>query len=467
MKFALLSLAILAITANAQDDFDDFENDEVDAAVDGFCTGDECDKVNGFEEEDISEVEDVEETFEVDNEEIDNRVDVGNEMMDVVANEFDDDDEFINEPVDRDPVPKAKQSKEASSGEDLKFFNKEDVPTLKKPVYYIEYGLGFILFLYVLNYIYGRLTNGNLAADWFEKAQPFLETQFALIGDAGEKELVSSMTVTREADHIFTLWCSGRSNISGMLATLKLIKRQDVFTQVHASYIVPSKDQMILKFTLDRIDPICLAIGRSSALKDILENYTDISYYCADKIKSGERYGLGRLSTVTESSDALSIFDKKIQKILQGPVGDALVSLHISDSFQGARVPEGEEQEAPSQAVIFVFDMIDTEKCALQFLKFAIFFVDMVSRYSLSKEALERHRRRRKKRDDDYNRLRHQERQEELARKKEDERRDAYQRMVDEADPEKQKRMEYELNKKDLKRNQRKTLKMKQMKIRT
>lgn len=56
---------------------------------------------------------------------------------------------------------------------------------------------------------------------------------------------------------------------------------------------------------------------------------------------------------------------------------------------------------------------------------------------------------------------------EELARKKEDERRDAYQRMVDEADPEKQKRMEYELNKKDLKRNQRKTLKMKQMKIRT
>ena len=59
----------------------------------------------------------------------------------------------------------------------------------------------------------------------------------------------------------------------------------------------------------------------------------------------------------------------QIQKILQGPVGDALVSLHISDSFQGARVPEGEEQEAPSQAVIFVFDMIDTEKCALQFLK--------------------------------------------------------------------------------------------------
>ena len=98
----------------------------------------------------------------------------------------------------------------------------------------VEYGLGFILFLYVMNYIYGRLTNGNLAQDWFEKAQTFLESQFALIGDAGEKELVSAMSMTREADHIFTLWCSGRLNVQGMLATLKLVKRQDVYTQIHA-----------------------------------------------------------------------------------------------------------------------------------------------------------------------------------------------------------------------------------------
>ena len=38
---------------------------KVDAGNEGFCTGDDCDKVNGFEEEDISEVEDVEEQFEV------------------------------------------------------------------------------------------------------------------------------------------------------------------------------------------------------------------------------------------------------------------------------------------------------------------------------------------------------------------------------------------------------------------
>ena len=44
--------------------------------------------------------------------------------------------------------------------------------------------------------------------------------------------------------------------------------------------------------------------------------------------------------------------------------------------------------------------------------------MDHVSRYSLSREALEKHRKRRQKRDDETNRLKHVERQEELAKKK-------------------------------------------------
>merc|ERR1712130_879572 len=300
----LLLFATLLLCTFAQDDFGDFENDfdnEVDGGIEQ-CEGESCDK---FEEDfDDVTVEDTEEFYSAD----------------------------VSE----------KEKEEKSEEQTLNIVNVSEKLKPKKPVYYIEYGLGVLLFLYVLNYIYGRVTNGNIAADWFEKAQSFLESQFALIGDGGEKELVSSMAMTREADHVFTLWCSGRSNIAGMLATLKMVKRQDVFTQVHAKYVVPTNDQMIVKFTVDKMDPICMSVGRSSALKDLLENYTDIAYFCQDKIRSGDRYGLGKLSYVTESSDALHLFDKKIQQMLQGPVGSSLVSLHISDKFQGARVPEGE-----------------------------------------------------------------------------------------------------------------------------
>ena len=83
--------------------------------------------------------------------------------------------------------------------------------------------------------------------------------------------------------------------------------------QWHFKYVVPTNDQMIVKFTVDKMDPICMSVGRSSALKDLLENYTDIAYFCQDKIRSGDRYGLGKLSYVTESSDALHLFDKKVR----------------------------------------------------------------------------------------------------------------------------------------------------------
>ena len=82
-------------------------------------------------------------------------------------------------------------------------------------------------------------------------------------------------------------------------------------------YIDPKVDQMIFKFTVDRMDPMVLALGRSAALADVLENYPDISSLCADKIKSGERYGLNKLSFISESTDCLSLFDKKVWKLLQ------------------------------------------------------------------------------------------------------------------------------------------------------
>ena len=54
-----------------------------------------------------------------------------------------------------------------------------------------------------------------------------------MVGDSGEATTESSLSMMREADHIFTLWCSGRTYMEGMLVTLKMIKRQDVFSQVN------------------------------------------------------------------------------------------------------------------------------------------------------------------------------------------------------------------------------------------
>jgi len=453
MRVALgvaLGVALLAVAYGA-DDFDEFEYD----GEDEFESGQHEDV------EDMIEVEDVPETEEANT--AHEGIELGDVLMDPVPNEFDDPEEFENIPVYDD------DSQEKEETPTLKIINADTIKPGKLPVanvYVVEYFLAACLFGYVFNYVLGRVSNGNLAQRWFEASQSFLETQFSMVGDAGELKAESALAMSKEADHIFTLWCSGRTYMEGMLVTLRMVKRQDIFSQVHQKFITPATDRMVVKITVDKMDPMALVVGRAHAIRDIAENYPDIGYYCGEKIRGGERYGVGSHSILVESADAMQVFDKKCLAVLNGAVGDALVSLHISDQFRGARVPEGEEMEPLSKVLVLVFDMDDVELTATQCIKFSVYLADQLNKFSLSREGLEKHKKKRQKREDEANRIKHLERQEELARKREEERRDQYQQMIDEDDPQKQKKMEIELQRRDQKRSQRKTAKMKHMKIR-
>jgi len=432
----------------------------------------------GGDDDEFEHVADAKDEFEIDEEEVEiesvddfeevatnqEGITLGDPLMDHVDDEFDD-EEFENRPVDNFDD----EDNQGSDNQPPTFISPDKIPESKRPsapVYVVEYFMGACLVAYVMNYIFGRITNGNIAQQWFENARSFLESQFALVGDSGEATTESSLSMMREADHIFTLWCSGRTYMEGMLVTLKMIKRQDVFSQVNQKFVTPSNDRMIVKITLDKIDPMALVIGRAHSIREIAENYPDINYFCGEKIRGGDKYGLFNHSVLAESADALQIFDKKSIAVLNGPVGDALISLHVSDQFQGARVPEGEEMEPITKSLILVFDMIDTQIASNQCIKFSVYLADQINKFNLSREGMEKHKKRRAKRDEEQNRLRHMERQEELAKKREEQRRDQYQQMIEEEDPAKQKKLEIELQRKDQKRTQRKAAKMKHMKIR-
>ena len=83
---------------------------------------------------------------------------------------------------------------------------------------------------------------------------------------------------------------------------------------------------------------------------------------------------------------------------MNGPVGESLISLHVSDQFQGARVPEGEEMEPITKSLILVFDMIDTQIASNQCIKFSVYLADQINKFNLSREGMEKHKKRRAKR---------------------------------------------------------------------
>jgi len=48
----------------------------------------------------------------------------------------------------------------------------------------------------------------------------------------------------KESENIYTLWCSGRQCVEGMLVELKFIKRQDLIN-VMSSLLKPAADQIV------------------------------------------------------------------------------------------------------------------------------------------------------------------------------------------------------------------------------
>ena len=109
--------------------------------------------------------------------------------------------------------------------------------------YYLEFLMIGGLVVYFLNFIAGRSKNQKMADTWFEVHKDLLYSNFALVGDDGKKE-IENPGLIKETESVFTLWCSGRVCVEGMLVELKFLKRQDL-VNVLSNYFKPSTDQIV------------------------------------------------------------------------------------------------------------------------------------------------------------------------------------------------------------------------------
>lgn len=99
------------------------------------------------------------------------------------------------------------------------------------------------LLLYFANFILGRTKNYSIASSWYEKNLELLESNFSLVGDDGKKE-IENPGLMKETESVYTLWCSGRSSIEGLLAEIHLVKRQDLLSVV-INYFKPTNDKIV------------------------------------------------------------------------------------------------------------------------------------------------------------------------------------------------------------------------------
>lgn len=128
---------------------------------------------------------------------------------------------------------------------------KEDLKITKIPLhlranwesYYLEFLMVAGLIVYFINFFSGRSKNFSIANTWYETNLDLLEYNFSLVGDDGKKE-IEQPGLMKETENVYTLWCSGRNAIDGMLVEMHLAKRQDLFSII-VDYFKPINDKIV------------------------------------------------------------------------------------------------------------------------------------------------------------------------------------------------------------------------------
>uniref|UniRef100_A0A672YI57 PAT complex subunit CCDC47 n=1 Tax=Sphaeramia orbicularis TaxID=375764 RepID=A0A672YI57_9TELE len=321
--------------------------------------------------------------------------------------------------------------------------------------YYMEILMVTGLLAYIMNYIIGKNKNSRLAHAWFNSHRELLESNFALVGDDGtSKEAVSTGKLNQENEHIYNLWCSGRVCCEGMLIQLKFLKRQDLLN-VLARMMRPACDQVQIKVTLndEDMDTFVFAVGTKKAMARLQKEMQDLSEFCGDKPKSGAKYGLpdslAILSEMGEVTDG--VMDNKCFYFLFFYVNHVFCVFYIVPLFSLLFFREGQPLKLPEtkKTLLFTFNVpgmgntspkdMDT---LLPLMNMVIYSIDKVKKLRLNREGKQKADRNRARVEENFLKQTHAQRQEAAQTRREEKKRAEKERIMNEEDPERQRRLE-------------------------
>jgi len=323
--------------------------------------------------------------------------------------------------------------------------------------YQVESVMLIVIIIYALNFIYGKSKNHSLAQNWYAFSQPILEQQFALVGDDGISESPKGGQMMKETEYNYLIWSTGRVGVQGMLSQLKLLKRQDLLGVV-LNRFTPRSDKIIHRVDLDvgEMDTFIIAFGVRKTLTKIFKDYTDLSSFTAEK-KNATQVGLpASCSVFAEISESIPAiidqttcqFFKRYERFID--------YFHFSDQYCGQKIPDETLAKLPetTPTLIFSFNVIESEQSAeieQVLLQFVFHTIDRIRRYKLSREGKQKTDKNRKTFEETFLKNTHQQRQEAAQARREEKTRERKAKILEEEDPDKQRKLQKIEAKKDSK----------------
>ncbi|KAK9506244.1 hypothetical protein O3M35_008214 [Rhynocoris fuscipes] len=338
--------------------------------------------------------------------------------------------------------------------------------------FYLEMLMISGLFVYFVNFFTGKSKNSKMASIWFSTHKSILEDNFSLVGDDGKME-IEHRGLIKESEHLYTLWCSGRTCCEGMLVELKFIKRQDLIAVI-AQMMRPTVDQIHIKVEMGKedMDSFVFCVANKKTAAKLAKDMADLSLFCGER-KSGEKLGLpSQFSVLSEIGEvSLAMLDSKVTAVLNRHT-DLIDYIHFSDQFSGPKQQEETNlTKLPTTKKVLLFgfnipikgrSVQEAIEMTKPLMNLVFYCMEKVKRYRLSKEGKNKADKNRLKVEEAFLKTTHAARAEAAAARREQKRRQEKERILQEDDPEKQRKWEEKEMKRQMKK---KAPKMKQLKV--
>ncbi|CAD5117264.1 DgyrCDS6056 [Dimorphilus gyrociliatus] len=339
--------------------------------------------------------------------------------------------------------------------------------------YYLEILMLSGLAVYFLNFLAGKSKNHRIAQSWLNAHKKLLSDNFAIVGDDGQGTDITepgSNELLKESENVYSLWCTGRVGCEGMLVTLRLLKRHDLVTSL-ARIFKPQQDQLTIRINMDanEMDSFVLLIANKKLSTRLQKDMNDLSLYSTEK-KNPEKYEIPTSFTLmSEIGEATAaVLDRRMVAALNNHE-KSISYIHISDQYSGQKQQDDTQPQAvvpqTKKVLIFCFNLDSETKDMNEVQKLmtvVLNCLDKVKRIRLSKEAKMKADKNRARVEEKFHKAAHAQRQEAAQARRDEKRRAEKERIMNEGDPEKQRKLEEKENRKEARKR---VPKMKMMKV--
>jgi hypothetical protein len=244
--------------------------------------------------------------------------------------------------------------------------------------YLVEIGSVAFLACFAVNYLIGRKTNEKIASAFARTFRDLFSAEFSVVG-------VNGAVLVKESQHTFRLNATGRPNVQGIQANLRLTRRQDLVARLYNQFWAPNRDVLDIQIAMndEALDSIVFALAKNRDARTVSKEFPDLTAYTKsvkipqEGTKSEATLDNDVWTAFAEAKEVVGLLFDHPTRVTLNRYKDQIRFIHITDKYS-----EHKEYKKVLH-LVFYLPPVDQMEELRTLLKFTFHLIDLVAKAKL------------------------------------------------------------------------------------